>query len=254
MQAFAQGDPLVRAHELYNRAQYDEAIQAATEARKPPQATSAAIVLARAHLERYRLRGEAADLDAARQAIVPLDASALAPRPRLDWTLAMAELLYFDRRFSTAAEFFDLALARAGELEPQAREGLFEWWASALDQQAQLAPEPERRPIYQRILSRAEDEQRRDDRSIVTAYWLSAASVGVGDLDRAWAAAEAGWLRGGSSGASGAKLRDDLDRLVATVIIPERVRRLALAGDLRAAMALMQQTWEEMKQRYGKHL
>jgi hypothetical protein len=128
---------------------------------------------------------------------------------------------------------------------------LIEWWASALDQQAQLGPDTERRPLYLRILARAEDELRRDDQSPVAAYWLAAAAFGLDDLDRAWAAAEAGWMRG-AGGPAGLRLRDDLDRLVLTAIIPSRARRLALSGDARPAVTLLQQQWEEMKQKYGK--
>ena len=206
-------DALVRAHDLYNKRQYAEAIQAAADARKlPVQADSAMVVMGRAHLERFRQAADAADLDRARQLLPPLESAKLAPRDRLDWTIAMAELLYFDRRFSTAAEFFETALAHVAELEPEARDWLIEWWASALDQQAQVSTEAERRPIYVRILTRAEDELKHDDRSPTAAYWLSASAVGVGDLDRAWAAAEAAWLRAASAGPAGAKLRDDLDR------------------------------------------
>jgi hypothetical protein len=48
-----QKDALTRARQLYNQAQYDEAIAAATEARRVAAVADAAgVVLARAHLER----------------------------------------------------------------------------------------------------------------------------------------------------------------------------------------------------------
>src|SRR5581483_4150021 len=137
--------------------------------RQPATAAAAAVVSSRAHLERYRQSSEPADLDAAREALTPLASATLSPRDRLDWSIAMGELLYFDRRFSTAAEFFEIGLGRSDELEPGARESLTEWWAEALDQQAQLGPESERQPLYQRILSRAEAELRKDDRSLVAS-------------------------------------------------------------------------------------
>jgi hypothetical protein len=248
-----QGDPLVRAHDLYNRQEYEQAIRAAVEAQRvPAQADAAAVVLGRAYLELYRRDADANDLEAARRILTPLQTAAFSARNRLDWTIAMGELLYFDRRFSTSAEFFDVALAHVDLLEAGARESLIEWWASALDQEAQLGPAPERQPVYLRILARCEDELRRDDRSLVASYWLAAAAVGAGDLDRAWAAAEAGWLRAASAGKAGTKLRADFDQLVATVIIPERVRHLATGGDPRPAMTLMQQNWDEMKKKYGR--
>lgn len=251
--ATAQTDPpLVRAHDFYNKQQYDLAIQSAAEARKvPAQADAAVIVLARAHIERYRQGMDAADLDAARSALVPIDHARLAGRDRLDWTIATGQLLYFDRRFGTAAEFFETAFGQVDLLEAGARDRLVEWWATALDQQAQLGPHAERQAIYRRILTRAEDELRRDDRSTVGGYWLAAAAVGVDDLDRAWAAAEAAWLRSSSTVPAGVMLRGDLDRLIASVIIPERARNLSPANP-QQAIALLQQQWAEMKDRYGK--
>jgi hypothetical protein len=250
---FAQADPLTRAHELYNRGQYDEAIRLAEQARRlSAQADAARVVLARAHLERYRQTLETSDLDAARTALTELDPGKVTGRDRVDWTVGMGEVLYFDRRFSTGAEFFETALAHVDLLEPGARDRLVEWWASSLDQQAQLAPEAERRPLYLRILARSEEELRHDDQSAVGAYWLAAAALGLEDLDRAWAAAEAGWMRGGSDGTAGVRLRADLDRLVLTAIIPSRARHLSATSDVRPAVALLQQQWEEMKEKYGR--
>jgi hypothetical protein len=252
--ARAQGaDPLVRAHEQYNDKRYDDAIRLAEEARKlPALADAATVVSARAHLERYRLSMEPEDLDAARAALIRLDNTRLIGRDRLDWTIGLGEVLFFDRRFNTAAEFFETALGHVDLLEPAARERLLEWWASALDQQAQLGPDVERRPLYARLLARVEDELQRDDRSPVAAYWLAAAAIGTGDLDRGWAAAEAGWLRGASAGADGVRLRGDLDRLVTTVLIPLRARALAPSGDPRPAVALLQQQWEDTKNKYAR--
>jgi hypothetical protein len=252
--AYAQADPpLVRAHDLYNKQLYDLAIRSALEAQKiPAQARAAAVVLARSYLERYRQKMAVEDLDAARAALMPIDNATLAGRDRLDWTIATGQLLYFDRRFGTAAEFFETALGQAEQLEAGARDRLVEWWATALDQQAQLGPQVERHPIYRRILARAEDELRRDDRSTVAAYWLAAAAAGTEDFDRAWAAAEAGWMRASaSSGAAGTTLRNDLDRLIANVIIPQRAGHLSPTNP-QQAIALLQQEWSDMKAKYAR--
>jgi hypothetical protein len=249
--ALGQGDPLARAHEQYNRQQYDDAIRFATEARAlPAAAASASIVLSRAHLERFRQTSDLVDLDAAREALVGVDTAAIGPRDRVDWTIGMGELLYFDRHFSTAAEFFEVGLAHVDLLEPDARERLVEWWAGALDQQAQLGPIPDRQVIYKRIRDRAEEELRRDDRSPVASYWLSAAAAGVNDFERAWGAAEAGWLRGSPGAPAREKLRNDLDRLVTTVIAPERARVLSPA-DPESAMRILLQDWEAFKTQYS---
>src|SRR5262245_26149468 len=56
---------LARARSFYNARQFDQAIEAATLAlRTPATAPAATVVLARAHLERYRERADPADLSA----------------------------------------------------------------------------------------------------------------------------------------------------------------------------------------------
>jgi hypothetical protein len=251
--AQAQPDPVTRARQLYNLQQYDEAIRVAADARRTPAlADAASVVFARAHLERYRSQSEPVDLSEARDALLGVQDAKLSARGHIELVVGLGELLFFDRRYGAAAEFFDIALAHLDLLEPGAREGLLDWWAGALDQQAQLAPETDRKPIYERILARAEDALRKDDRSAVASYWVAAAARGTNDLDRAWAAAIAGWARAPLVGTAGVKLRGDLDRLVTSVLIPERAQQLAQTGDPRPAAAALQQEWDGVKGSYGK--
>src|SRR5919107_1617843 len=65
-------------------------------------------------------------------------------------------------------------------------------------------------------------EARRDPSSAAAAYWVAAAARGLGQLDRAWQAAMAAWVRTGLTQDRAAALRADLDRLVVTAIIPGR--------------------------------
>lgn len=251
--AQAPPDPVTRARQLYNQQQYDEAIRVAADARRTPAlADAAAVVFARAHLERYRAQSEPLDLSEARDALLGVQDAKLSVRDHIELVVGLGELLFFDRRFGAAAEFFEIALAHLDLLEPGAREGLLDWWAGALDQQAQLEPEAGRKAIYERILARVEDALRKDDRSAVASYWIAAAARGTGDLDRAWAAAIAGWTRAPLVGAAGVKLRGDLDRLVTNVIIPERAQQLAQGGDPRPVAATLQQEWDDVKASYGK--
>src|SRR5258705_11235661 len=61
----AEPTPLARARMLYNAADYDGAIAAAAIARtQPAAADAAALVAARAHIERYRRGADPADLEA----------------------------------------------------------------------------------------------------------------------------------------------------------------------------------------------
>src|SRR6185436_8389820 len=112
-------------------------------------------------------------------------------------------------------------------------------------------PDAERRTIYARILKRIEDELRRDDKSPAAAYWLVAAARGTDDLDRAWGAALAGWIRAPYLGARGASLHADLDRFVTQVLIPERAPHSS-STDPKAAAAQLQGEWDALKERWKR--
>ncbi len=232
---------------------YDLAIRAADEARQEPAlANAATVVLARAHLERFRQTAEEADLVSARAALKDVEAAQLSPRDAVELIVGFGEAAYFDAQYGAAAEQFDLALAQADVLDADARDRLFEWWASMIDLQAQYGPEPDRQRLYGRLLDRAADELRRYERSGAAAYWLVVGARGTGDLERAWGAAQAAWMRAPLIGPRGATLRQDLDRLVTQAIIPERARQLATLGDARAAMTLLQAQWDEMRRKWGQ--
>jgi len=248
---------LAQARRMYNDQRYEDAIKLAAEARAVPGlAQAAAVVLARAHLERFRVGAETSHLDEARKVLKDVQLARLAPRDQVEFTIALGELLYlddlyaFDDRFSAAAEQFEVALGRADLLDPAGRDLLFDWWALSLDRQAQLGPEDERRPAYQRIVDRAERELATDGGATSAAYWLAAGARGVDDPTRAWGAAVAGWVRAAALGTRGAALREDLDRLVTLVILPERARQLSAGGDAKAALASLTAQWEETKKRW----
>jgi hypothetical protein len=212
-------DPLARARQLYNDQKLDAAIQAAQDARRvPASANAAAVVLARAYLERFSRTRVAADLTAARDALKQVDEARLTPRDQVEFLVGLGQAFYLegclDGCYAAAAEQFDQALARADALDVPTRESLFEWWAVTLDKRAQLAATPARKAIYARVLERAEREVARPESSSPGLYWLAAAARGVDDLDRAWGAAASGWAgaRGevgrleGEVGVSGAYL------------------------------------------------
>jgi hypothetical protein len=248
---------LAEARRLYNAQRYDEAIALSGQARQNPAlALPASVVFARAHLERYRVSLEPAHLEEARGALTSIDLARLAPRDQVEYSIALGELLYlddqftFDDRYAAAAEQFEVALGRADLLDPDSRDLLFDWWANALDRQAQLGPERERRPAYQRIVDRAEAEIARDPAALSASYWLAAGARGIDDLPRAWGAAVAAWVRAAALGARGAALREDLDRLVAQVILPERALQLAAGDDPKPTLASLESQWKEIKERW----
>ncbi len=238
--AAAQPAALARARTLYNSGSYDAAIDAAAAARLDPKVGDAAsLVLGRAHLERYRAGRAADDLTAARASLGAVRIDALSPRDQLDLLIGLGQTLFFGDLFGAAADVFDNALGRAAVLGVRDREKLLEWWATALDRQAQARIADRRSAVYARIVERMDDELRGDAGSVVANYWLVVGARGAGDLDRAWDAALAGWVRA-ALGLNTADLRAKLDRVMSEVIIQERGRlrppqERALAAEMMAA-------------------
>jgi transglutaminase-like putative cysteine protease len=216
----------------------------------------AALVAARALLERYRASTDPADLSAAREHLAAIDPAALRSDERRELIVGLAEALYLEDAFAASAELFETALGPAGSpasLSGEERERALDWWATALDRHAQLKPQAERRLIYGRIADRMERETRDSASSTPAAYWLAAAARGAGELDRAWAAAVAAWVRASMMSDRGAALRADIDRLAQQALIPERARALGLgAKETEQAMAGMQAEWELMKTRWSR--
>jgi hypothetical protein len=238
---------LAKARQLYNAGNYDEAIEAARGASGVPDlADKARIVLARACLERFRRSMDPMDLSTAREALAQIKAD-LSPDDRLDRIIATGELLYFDDKPGAAAEQFELALGRIDPKHPEGRELILDWWASALDRQAQVVSAAEGRAIEMRIVARMEDELRRDEESNVASYWLVAGARAAGDVERAWSAAIAAWVRAAQAGRKGVSLQADLNRLVVQAVIPERARQLT-ATNLETAIAAMRKEWESLKE------
>jgi hypothetical protein len=172
---------------------------------------------------------------------------------RLDLAIALGESLYFDDKAGAAAEQFEIALGRnatapgSDEKRAERRELVLDWWATALDRQAQVVSVSEAHSIEARIVSRMEEELRGNPDSMVASYWLVASARGTGDVERAWSAAIAAWVRAAQAGRRGSSLQTDLNRFVTQVIIPERARQLA-ANNPDAAAAAMRKEWESLKQ------
>ena len=72
------------------------------------------------------------------------------------------------------------------------------------------------------------------------------AARGQGDYSGAWAAAQAGWVRGALAPDHGAGLRGDIDRLVLRALIPERARATGLSPDTLRA------DWDAFKERWNR--
>ena len=246
----AEPQALALARTLYNAANYDEAIVAATEACKEPSAVDAArLVLARAHLERYRGRGDAADLAAAREAFANITRASLNPRDQVDLLVGLGQSLFLGETFGAAAEIFEAALVHGATLPPRDRALLLDWWASALNREAQSRPGDRRAAVFHRIADRMEQELLGDPSSVPANYWLPAAMRGAGDLDRAWDIAIASWVRAALDPAGRAALRADLDRLVTEALAPERARQRP-TREQSDALAKLHAEWNSVKEQW----
>jgi len=241
----AADDPLARARALYNARQFEAAVNAAEQARlQPSRANAADLVAARAYLERYRDSGATDDLANARERLRRLNPGGFTPRERTEYIVGLGETLYFDGAYGAAATVFDTVLQGEDTMTADARERVIDWWATAVDRDAKPRPEHERLVAYQRIRSRMEDELVRVGDSGAAAYWLAAAARGQGDIQGAWDAAQAGWVRAPLSTNRADAVRADLDQLVIRGIIPDRARLLTQPVDT------LRLQWEQFKERW----
>jgi hypothetical protein len=246
-QAADQRDPLTRARMLYNQRDFDGAVAAADEgARAPERADSADLIAARAYLERFRESGVSDDLANARERIRRIHADRLDARERVELIIGIGEALYFDESPGAAADIFDALLARPGDLTPEARERVLDWWASAIDRETRPRPDIERQGVYQKVRDRMSAELSVNPGSAAAAYWSAAAALGQGDLQAAWDAAQAGWVRAPLAADRGATLRGDLDRLVERGIVPERSKMLGKPAET------LQEQWEQFKDKWNR--
>jgi len=259
----AEAPALARARTLYNSGDYEGAIDAASVSRRDAQwADASALVIARARLERYRQSMNASELADAREALQAVKAAALTPRDQLDLLIGFGQALYLGEVYGPAAELFGTALDKATASEksaalekspaltPRDRALLLDWWATALDRDAQTRPFDRRPSVYQRIAERMDVELREDPSNSVASYWQVVAARGTGDLDRAWSAAIAAWVRSTLNPMTMTQLRGDLDRVMEQALIPERARSSPARDGvdtvemLRAEWSLVKQNWK----------
>jgi tetratricopeptide (TPR) repeat protein len=245
-------DPLAEARRLYNQGQLDMAVRYAREAVKVPATSEAGrLVLGRIQLERYRRSADVDDLSQARDALRAINPESLDARERAELAIGLGQCLFLEDRFGVASESFERVLEISPDLGPAAHERVLDWWATALHRLALSHPRELRDPFYARIVARMEKELAVAPTSAPAAYWLAAGFRGIGNLDRAWYAAGAGWVNAIFSRDRGAALRADLDRLVVVGIIPERSARLQPRAYKQTA-AVMLAEWEALKASYTR--
>ncbi len=240
-----QSDALARVRLFYNHHDYAQAISAASKLLTVPAvADSARVVIGRSHLELFRQSANQEDLQAGREALRQVQSAKLPARDRVDFLVGLGESLYLDNSFGPASEIFSTALDASTPAD--LRDSVFDWWASSIDRLALTLAADDRPDWYAQIVARADGELLGNPASGTAAYWLAAASRGAGDLDRAWNAAIAGWVRALLLPDRGVQLRADLDHLVETGLIPERAR--TLGPDRDRAAAQLKKEWDGVKE------
>lgn len=245
-------DRIAVARQAYNAGDYDAAVAAATAAAEDPRgAVEARLVLGRALVERFRQSAQPDDLAAARAALVAASV-ALPAALRVEWLIGSAETLFFEEQYGASAAMLGSILEdpRSEAAVPGGRDRLLDWWASAVDRSVQARDPHDRRDGYVEFSKRLARELERDPALGSAAYWQVVAARGEGNLDRAWDAAHAAWVRAPLSPDRGAALRADLDRIVTQALIPERARRAGRDQEKQQATA-MRDAWEGFKQRWA---
>ncbi|MGH9383649.1 MAG: hypothetical protein ACRD2N_05120 [Vicinamibacterales bacterium] len=241
---------LAKARSFYNQRQFDQAIESATAALGTPATSNAAtVVLARAHLERYRERADPADLAAARTALGNVITGDLEASDRVDFLLALGQALFLQDDYGAAARLFESGLSSAGEVGPEPLEAMLDWWGSAVERYADSLDRDKRPAAFARLGDRMALELAHNPGSGAAGYWSVVAARGSGDAAAAWDLAIASWVRARLAGKRAASLRADLDKLVLEGIIPDLVR--TIPADRRdQEMSLLRAEWELIKQRW----
>lgn len=244
-----QGDPR-EARDLYNEGRIDAAIEGAEAALEETHTAAAALVLARARLERYRRFEILADLTAARRLLDKIDAERLAPRALVDWKVGVATSLFYNDRPGPASVIFE-RLIDEPLLSSDERDSVLDWWATALDRVGRVMTKADRARIYGIMGRRLDDEVDGSSSSSPASYWSVVAAWGSGDPERAWDLAVVAWVSAPLAGSDRSRLRIDLDRLVLQGVIPDvAVLRTGEPADqvyTVRTMATLAAEWEELK-------
>jgi hypothetical protein len=245
-------DPLAEARRLYNQGEFEAAERAALEAvRLPATVDSARVVLGRIQLERFRKSSSPSDLDAAIASLRSVDARRLEARDKAELAIGLGEALYLDERYGAAAALFESVLDAPATAQQPEYDRVLDWWATAIDRQAQARPPSDRADLYARVTARMLTELSRSPGSLPAGYWLAAAARASGDPDQAMNEALAAWVRAALGADRGVALRADLDRLVTQGILLDRAARLP-ARERAQGLASMTADWETFKGRWTR--
>ena len=169
---------------------------------------------------------------------------------RAEYLIAIGGSLFLEDDFGAAAEIFESAIEVAPAAGEHAREAVLDWYGSAMERWAAPYITSRRAVMLERLVRLMEGEQAKNPGSRAASYWLAAGLRAQGDLERAWQAAIAAWVRAPIAGPRALALRTDIDRLVREGIIPDRGKqapedeRVARETALRGDWELVKQKWK----------
>ena len=140
-------------------------------------------------------------------------------------------------------------MSRRSSLTERDALSLLDWWTTAMDREAWRLPPDRRLGLLESVRSRMEEEVRREPGSPPANYWLAASARAAGDLDRAWHASVAAWVRAPLRPETAAVLRADIDRFVTEALVPERARTRP-EPEVAAATASLLSDWNTLKNQW----
>jgi hypothetical protein len=162
------------ARKLYNQELYELAIRAATEARQAGDAVDEASLIFAPRPSRTLPpdpRRAQPQRGAVRRCAPSMPRSCRRGRRRSSHS-PWANTCFWPTSSVRPAELFDSTSARVDDLGPAARDRVLDWWATAMDREAQ-EDSAHRAGLYQRIIERMEDELRQQPGSTAAGYWLA---------------------------------------------------------------------------------
>ena len=242
---------LAKARALYNAGDYDGAISAAAVARRDPAARRRR----RAGHRARRISSATGSAPtppiwrAAREALGVVRVRALTPRDQVDLLVGLGQSLYLGETSAPPRSCSTPRSSRASLLPERDRLLLLDWWATALDREAQTRP-ADRRARVLRAHRRADGGELRQ-RSGERGRELLAR----GRRPRQPATSIAPGMPRSPPGCARRStperraLRADLDRLVTQALIPERARTRP-AREQPDSMAALRAEWDLVKQQW----
>src|SRR5205085_5107436 len=129
----------------------------------------------------------------------------------IEWQIGVGTALFLEGQLGPASEIFVTLLPSArARLSTEEFQKLLDWMGTAMSRLAESLTGDARKRAYEQLHDDARHELERNPFSPPATYWTVVSLRGMGDLDGAWNAAVAGWVRM-SGHPEGRQFQSDLD-------------------------------------------